>query len=87
MEKKEIMSRVQIKCLKEGNAEAKENHQYQCLLPLLGEISHHLNLSQRATWLTVHSLNVELKEVLALFKDCQGEQRGNTVLSLRDFSS
>lgn len=51
------------------------------------EFHTHLNLSQWVAWLTEPSLSVELKEVVAVLKDCQGEQRGNAVPSLRDFSS
>lgn len=38
--KKEILSWVQVKHLKERNAEAKGKYQCQSLLPLLGGISH-----------------------------------------------
>lgn len=44
------------------------------------EFHTHLNSSQWVTWLTELSLNVELTEVVAVLKDCQGEQRGNAVL-------
>lgn len=43
-----------------------------------GDLTHILTLSQWAAWLAVASLNVELKDMVAAFRECQWEQEMNT---------